>query len=34
MRLMPECDFKTAPEAGFHTGTPAPVLIQMRWRHF
>jgi hypothetical protein len=29
LRLVPDCDFKTAPEAGFHTGTPDPeVLLQ------
>ncbi len=27
LRLMPECDFKTAPEAGIHTGTPDPEVL-------
>lgn len=29
MRLAPECDFKTAPEAGFHTGTPDPEVLRI-----
>jgi hypothetical protein len=29
MRLAMECDFKTAPEAGFHTGTPDPEVLRI-----
>lgn len=28
MRVTPECDFKTAPEAGFHTGMPDPEVLR------
>lgn len=28
-RLAPESDFKTAPEAGFHTGTPDPEVLRV-----
>jgi len=29
MRLVPDCDFKTAPEAGFHTGTHDPEVLRI-----
>ena len=29
MRLLPDCDFKTAPEVGFHTGTPDPEVLRI-----
>ncbi len=29
MRLVPNCDFKTAPEAGFHAGTPDPEVLRI-----
>jgi hypothetical protein len=29
MRLAPECDFKTAPEAGLHIGTPDPEVLRI-----
>jgi predicted nuclease of predicted toxin-antitoxin system len=28
-RLVPESDFKTAPEAGFHTGTSDPEILRI-----
>jgi hypothetical protein len=28
-RLVPEIDFKTAPEAGFHTGTLDPEILHL-----
>lgn len=28
-RLALECDFKTAPEAGHHTGTPDPEVLRI-----
>ena len=27
LRLLPECDFKTAAEAGIHIGTPDPEVL-------
>ena len=29
MRLSPDCDFKTAPEAGFHKGTLDPEVLRV-----
>jgi len=29
MRRAAECDIKTAPEAGFHTGTPDPEVLRI-----
>jgi predicted nuclease of predicted toxin-antitoxin system len=29
MRLVPESQFKTAPEAGFHTGTPDSEVLRI-----
>ncbi|MCI0488364.1 MAG: DUF5615 family PIN-like protein [Blastocatellia bacterium] len=29
IRLVPESDFKTAPESRFHTGTPDPEILRI-----